>query len=261
MEPLHYDVYEGRGTGWTCFIHGFMGSARAWQPIVQALTTRTNVVCIDLPGHGQSTERPRYLYSMEGATQALADVLDALRITACTLVGYSMGGRVALYFACFHPTRVQRLLLESAHPGLERATERTARRGLDAERALRIQNDFRGFLERWYRQPLFASLAQHDLVEPMIDARMQNDPSELARALEGMGTGTQPPLWEELAQCARPVRYITGALDRKYTAVARRIAQRCPAVGCHVVEGAGHNVHAERPQAFIGHLSDFVQAP
>jgi 2-succinyl-6-hydroxy-2,4-cyclohexadiene-1-carboxylate synthase len=195
---------------------------------------------------------------MEGATQALADVLDDAGIQQCTLVGYSMGGRIALYFARYQTERVRRLVLESASPGLEAADDRAARRAVDADRAAAIRDDLRGFLEDWYRMPLFASLQKHDLVETMVERRARNDPKALARVLDGLGTGTQPSLWDDLPDLDVPTLLLTGALDDKYVDLTAEMAFRNPSMHRVVVPNAGHNVHAERPQAFVSHLVHFA---
>jgi 2-succinyl-6-hydroxy-2,4-cyclohexadiene-1-carboxylate synthase len=213
---------------------------------------------VDLPGHGESLNCPSYMYSMEGATQALADVLDEAGIHRCTLVGYSMGGRVALYFALFHPGRVRRLVLESASPGLQTEEERTERRALDDRRAQRIEDDLDGFLRDWYRQSLFASLDRHGLVETMVRTRRANDSGDLARALRGLGPGKQPSLWNRLPDLDVPTLVLAGALDDKYRAITERTVELIPDARRVVVPWAGHNVHAERPQAFLAQLGRFL---
>jgi 2-succinyl-6-hydroxy-2,4-cyclohexadiene-1-carboxylate synthase len=255
---LHYQTYGSPEKRALCFLHGFMGSTADWDPIVEALEADAYCLMVDLPGHGRSVDRPPHEYTMEGATQALADVLDEVGIDRCSLVGYSMGGRVALYFSVHHPSRVQRLVLESASPGLRTEEARGERRALDAERAARIQNDLPCFLHDWYRKPLFSSLEHHGLVESMIERRQDNDPGELARALKGLGPGTQPSLWEELETVRGPALVMTGALDEKYEDLTRETAQLLPDARRVLVPRAGHNVHAERPQAYLAELCRFL---
>lgn len=258
---LHYDTYGSAGQPALCLLHGFMGAGSDWEPIASALSEDSYCLAVDLPGHGRSTGRPRHEYSMEGATQALADVLDDAGVDRCTVVGYSMGGRVALYLAAFQPERVQRLVLESASPGLESAEARRRRRETDEERARRIETDLTGFLEDWYRQPLFASLQRHGLVEAMVERRAANNPSELAAALRGLGPAEQPSLWEAVGRLAMPTLAITGALDDKYVGVTERMHRLNAGIRRVVVPRAGHNVHAERPQAFLAHLVRFLAGP
>lgn len=242
-----------------CFLHGFMGSAADWRVITDALATDAYCIAVDLPGHGASTGRDGYEYSMEGTTQALADVLDDAGVDRCTLVGYSMGGRVALYFAVHHAKRICRLVLESTSPGINDPEARDDRLRVDRERAAHIEADYTAFLQDWYRMPLFASLERHDLVDTMVQRRADaNAPSEVARALRGLGPGVHAPLWDALPGLSHPVLVLTGALDAKYVDVTAQVAARNDRIRRVVVPDAGHNVHAERPQAFLAHLVDFI---
>lgn len=256
---LHYRTDGAAHRPPLCFLHGFMGSSTDWRPVVQAVNEEAYCVTVDLPGHGASLDRPDRFYTMEGATQALVEVLDDAGIGRCALVGYSMGGRVALYFSLVHPERVRRLGLESVSPGIPGERERARRRKLDGERADRIRDDLEGFLEDWYRQPLFASLARHGLVEEMVAERRANDPEELAQALRGLSPGEQPSLWERLSNLQVPTLVLTGELDDKYERITRRTAARMENADRVVVPKAGHNVHAERPQAYLAQLARFLQ--
>ncbi len=115
--------------------------------------------------------------------------------------------------------------------------------------------DLAGYLYDWYRQPLFASLSRHDgLVEAVIEARSQNDPTELARSLRGMGTGAQPSLWGELTGVRIPALVVAGELDERYAGIAARMASLNPRIRSTVVTGAGHNVRLEAPETYCALL-------
>jgi 2-succinyl-6-hydroxy-2,4-cyclohexadiene-1-carboxylate synthase len=242
------------------FLHGFMGSAADWEPVIATLADAYRCVAVDLPGHGASLGLPPEAYAFAGAARRLRDTLDGLGIGRAALVGYSMGGRLALYVALRHPERCAGLLLESASPGLRGAEERAARRRSDEALARRLEaGDFERFLEDWYRQPLFASLARdQELLRRTVAARRRNDPRELARSLRGMGTGGQPSLWEELPQLAVPALAVVGELDEKFVGIARRMAGRYPALEVAVAAGAGHNARAEAPDAYLEVLERFL---
>jgi len=199
-------------------------------------------------------------YTIDGAARAAIRVLDELGVGRSAIAGYSMGGRLALYLALRHPERCSGLFLESASPGLEGATDRAARRAADEERARRLESgDLDGFLEYWYRQPLFSSLARdEELLRQTIEARLRNDPEELARSLRGMGTGSQPSLWGELPGLVAPALAVAGEHDEKFVALSRRMAELCPGMRAVVVPEAGHNVRAEAPEAYLDLLKDFL---
>ncbi|MDQ4128206.1 MAG: 2-succinyl-6-hydroxy-2,4-cyclohexadiene-1-carboxylate synthase [Actinomycetota bacterium] len=245
------------------FLHGFLGSSADWLDVTAALKDRFLCITADLPGHGTSLGLPPSSYTIEGAARAAIRVLDELGVGRAAIVGYSMGGRLALYLALRHPGRCSALFIESASPGLDRETERAARRVADEERARRLESkDFAGFLEGWYRQPLFSSLARdRELLRRTIEMRRRNDPEELARALRGMGTGAQPSLWRELPGLVVPVLATVGELDEKFVEVSRLMAGASPSVSAAVVSGVGHNVHAEAPEVYLDLLEDFLGNP
>lgn len=240
-----------------------MGSSADWLDVTSALEDRFRCIAPDLPGHGASLGLPSGSYSFEGAARATVRTMDDLDVGRATFVGYSMGGRLALYLALRYPRRCAGLFLESASPGLEDAAVREARRRSDEEKAARLESgDFEEFLVDWYSQPLFASLARREgLVEATISSRRGNDPAELARSLRGMGTGTQPPLWGELAELEVPALAVTGEFDQKFVALARRMAGTSPNVRAAVVPGVGHNVRAEDPGAYLDLLEGLLDNP
>lgn len=218
-------------------------------------------LAVDLPGHGAAIGRPAHDYTMEGAAACLAATLSEVgEDRRPVVVGYSMGGRLALYFALAYPACCRGLLLESASPGLQTKAERAARRRTDAERAHRIRRDFRAFLDDWYRLPLFGALSEHGLVEETIARRLNNVPEELARSLAGMGTGQQPSLWARLSELRMPALVLAGALDAKYRRLTEAMATRARgALRRIVVEGAGHNIHAEQPRRFTALIKGFLR--
>ena len=243
------------------FLHGFMGSSTDWTETMSALESRFHCIAPDLPGHGGSLRLPYPdSYTIEGTSKELIDLLNELYISEAIVVGYSMGGRLALYLALRHPERCAALFLESASPGLETEPEREARRETDEKRAARLETEsFEQFLEDWYRQPLFASLARDEaLLRRTIEARRWNDPAELAKSLRGIGTGSQPSLWGELTGLRVPALAVVGELDEKYVALSRRMEELTLSMESAVVPGVGHSVHTEISDEYMELLIKFL---
>lgn len=243
------------------FLHGFMGSSVDWMEIVEGLSGRFFCVAVDLPGHGRSVRLASdEAYSIAGAAERVERVLDKAGIDRANVVGYSMGGRLALYFAIHFAHRCRNVVLESASPGLTSESDRIARRGVDEARAVRLETqDYGRFLEEWYRQPLFQSLERHEgLLERLITSRASNSPDELARSLRRMGTGRQPSLWDRLDAATAPVLAVAGALDGKYAEIAERMAVLMPNARAAIIPNAGHDVHAEYPAAYRDLIKNFL---
>lgn len=102
-------------------LHGFGASLDTWEPWAQALSTRFRVIRFDLPGFGLTGADPTDDYTDARAMQLLLALMDQLGIERVSLMGNSLGGRIAWTFAADHPDRVARLVLVSpdgfASPG------------------------------------------------------------------------------------------------------------------------------------------------
>jgi len=235
-------------------LHGFTQTGRSWQPVHRALAGRYRAVAPDLPGHGDFAGRP--------ASFAACDAyLRALVRGSHTLVGYSMGGRIALHAALAPDAAVRRLVMIGASPGLEDPGERAARRTADDALAARIEAiGLEAFVREWGAQPLFAGMPR-GVAELAHADRMRNAAAGLATALRGLGTGVMPSLWERLGELALPVELVVGERDEKFRSVAERMAWALPSARVHVVAGAGHAVQLEAPDAVVDVIVGERQRP
>jgi 2-succinyl-6-hydroxy-2,4-cyclohexadiene-1-carboxylate synthase len=256
-------------------LHGFTGSAATWTPHLHALAGRFLTIGVDLLGHGQSdAPADPKRYRMDRTVDDLLAMLDQLATSRAAhlhrtdegrpglrVLGYSMGGRVALHLALAAPERIAALVLESASPGIANQAERTARMATDQELAGAIGRDgITAFVDRWESLPLFASQQRlPDEVRAQLRAqRLANSPVGLANSLRGMGAGAQEPLYDRLPDLSMPVLLIAGALDEKYRVLAQTMAANIPRARAAIVPGAGHAVHLEQPTAFEELVLNFL---
>ena len=243
-------------------LHGFTGRGESWADHASAFRSAgLRVLTPDLPGHGANQPANPSDYTMEAAAAQLAALLDREKMGPVHLLGYSMGGRLALYFALHAPQWVASLILESASPGLAMAPERAARVARDNALAERIQREgIPAFVAFWESLPLWNSQARLPAAirQRLHEQRLGNAPAGLARSLHSMGTGVQPSLWERLGELSLPVLLLAGAEDAKFVAIARQMAERIPQARLTVVPRAGHTVHLEQPIAFQDAVLAFV---
>ena len=235
-------------------LHGFLGRGADWDAVRAGLPPGRSVLAPDLPGHGANLDSTA---TMDAAAAALAEEIGEVGDgEPADVVGYSMGGRLALHLAVRHPEVVRRLALVSASPGLRTETERADRRGLDEQRAQDIEADLPAFLDRWYRLPLFGlpnALRQRLTADRLAHAVAAG----LAASLRGMGTGRQPSHWDALAGISVPTLAVAGDRDAKFVALAREMAA-APGVRAETVPGAAHLLPLERPAALASLLIAFL---
>lgn len=243
-------------------LHGFTGNADTWEPLLPTLRARFHTVAPDLIGHGRSAVPPRPdRYAMDQCVADLVALLDAFGIDRAAVLGYSMGGRVALHLALAAPERVSALVLEGASPGIADPDERAARVASDAALADRIEHQGLGpFVDAWERLPLFAS--QRRLPQAararLRAQRLSHDPRGLANSLRGMGAGVMPPVHDRLSEIRVPVLLIVGELDGKYVALAHDMAAAIPRATVAIIPDAGHAAHLEHPEAFTQAVLRFL---
>lgn len=231
-------------------LHGFAGTRRTWDEVVQRLAPeRYTPLALDLPGHGEA-----------------ADVASPITFSACVehvlassparfeLCGYSLGGRVGLHVALAAPERVSRLVLVSSTAGIAQEADRLARRVADDALADDLeQRSFEEFMDRWQAQPVFAD------DPPKVHAAMRteqqrNHPSALAAVLRGIGTGAMTPLWDRLGELQMPATVLVGERDVKFHAPGRRLVELLARAELRVLSG-GHRLPLESPRALAEALA------
>jgi len=241
-------------------LHGFGGRGFLWRDLAPGLPGRLRYLAPDLPGHGE-TPWPRAGASFDDLVQALAALITEAEAAPATVLGYSLGGRLALALGAGHPRLLERLVLESASSGLEEAGDRTRRAAADDALAdFILTQGVAVFADRWAAQPLFATQSGVTTarLEGQRRARTSHLAADLAAALRALSPGRQPPLARPLSKVNTPSLLVVGELDSKFRTIADGIARAMPRARVQVIPGAGHNTHLEKPEAFLATVGAFL---
>ncbi len=242
-------------TGRVFLLHGFTGAPASFDRLSPMLSAESRSLA--LLGHGAPAPE---VSSFDGEVDRLAAVITGLADTMPRgkrwVVGYSLGGRLALGLAARHPEFIDGVVAVGAHPGLADTAAREERRRADAELAADILNGgVHRFVDAWEQAPLFRS--QRELPAALLASqrrvRLIHRPEGLARSLRVLGLGAMGDLRPALGRSSVPVHLVTGAFDEKFSNLARGFSD---AASHTVVDGAGHNVLLEKPEA----LADVVNA-
>ena len=262
---FNYSLINNPNKPLITFLHGFMGNIHEFDEAIALLSDNFSYLTIDLPGHGKTQILGSdECYTMANTAQALINLLDELQINQCFLVGYSMGGRLALYLTLHFPERFSKVVLESACPGLATEAERLARIQLDYQIGRKLirfmeEGDFVDFLSNWYSQPIFGDIKNHPKYEVMLENRLQNYPLKLDRSLRYMGTGYQPSLWEKIKENQNPLLLLVGEYDEKFIDINQKMVEICENSQLKVIKNAGHNIHFENTREFVQNLRIFFE--
>lgn len=245
------------------FLHGFLGSGESWFEVAQPLSENHFCILPDLPGHGKAANGDiSSNLNFDIVTDWLFRLLSETPLSKIHLAGYSLGGRIALAFACRFPERILTMTLESASPGIMNESERASRLAEDTLRAEAILRDgMSAFVEQWYQMPLFASLkARPQKLAAIKESASRNDPRWMAKIIRELSPGVQIPLWDSLSKLSFPVLLIAGEKDPKYVEIIHAMAGQIRGARLSIVPGAGHNVHAEQPQEYVVLLNEFLES-
>lgn len=232
-------------------LHGFTQTGRMFDELADRIPR--DMVAPDLPGHGPSDQVPVEWESVVGLVDGLAGGEPP------DLIGYSMGGRLAIRYALERP--VSRLVLISTGPGIGDDAQRAKRREADGMLIERLRSgDLATFIDDWLGSPLFIGLNKRHEVWRSVDRaqRLTSSAEGLARSLERMGQGTFPYQGARLSKIHIPTLVVAGGLDAKYLAIAREMTDAMPNAQITVVADAGHAVIGERPDAVGRAITDFL---
>jgi 2-succinyl-6-hydroxy-2,4-cyclohexadiene-1-carboxylate synthase len=238
----------------TILLHGFSGDKSSWDEVCRYWQPQPAALAVDLPGHGESAS------VSDGWQSNLAELQRRLgpMLAEATVVGYSLGARVALGLVAAGMAR--QAVLIGVNPGIG-AAEREQRRRSDAEWAQVLRRDgIEGFAARWEAQPLFASQqrARAESRHHRQRIRRAQSADALARSLEEMGLAAMPDYRDRISGLVGQLHLIVGSQDSKFRALAEAMVSEVPGLPLQVIDDCGHDVALERPHELAHQLAAII---
>jgi 2-succinyl-6-hydroxy-2,4-cyclohexadiene-1-carboxylate synthase len=244
-------------------LHGFTGSSSDWLNVCFLFDAGFNIYAIDLIGHGKS-DSPQNVSCYAPGSQAnqIKTVIEKFKGEKNILLGYSMGGRLAVTFAVTFPELIDGLILESSSAGIDNVKEQEKRTERDTKLAEMIMTKpIEEFISSWMDQELFGTLKRfsNSKLDEMKKEKSKSSRTGLANSLRGFSTGLMNFSASELKSLKFPVLLLSGQLDSKFTKINSNLQKQFSKAKHSVVKTSGHNTHLEEPKHFIQIVNKFLQ--
>jgi pimeloyl-ACP methyl ester carboxylesterase len=240
------------------FIHGYTCTHDLWRESLAAFSGSHRCVAYDLRGHGRSST-PATGYGIQDHTADLVRVMDALNIPLACLVGFAMGGGIALSAALNHPGRVSRLVLASSTLG-----------GLPWEESM--WNYFREFENQarqigvqvavdrvWVKGPLFTTVRRY----PALTARLRRMAEQFSGGnIFDRATYPRPTVHDSarLGEIACPTLVVRGDLDPpEFVRRSSLLHEGIQNSRLEIIPAAGHFCLLESPVQFNRVIERFLK--
>ena len=239
-------------------LHGWAMHSGIWGPLVERLARRFRVHAVDLPGHGYSALAGPF--TLDGAWAAVAASIPAAA-GPLTVVGWSLGGLVAMRWARTEPARLIRLALVATSPRFTASSDwphaasaqTLARFGDELNVAWKLT------IQRFLSLQLQGSehgRATLAALRQQIFARGEPSPKALFGALETLAT---TDLRAEVPDIAQPALVVAGSRDTlAFPTAGRWLAERLPDGRFATIDGAAHVPFLSHPDAFGAALDPFL---
>ncbi|MBN1614737.1 MAG: alpha/beta hydrolase [Deltaproteobacteria bacterium] len=262
---LHYLEWGRRTKPLMLLLHGLTSHARIWDDVAAAFNGKYHIIALDQRGHGESQWSEEMAYGIEDHFSDIAAFIEQLDPEHLTILGHSMGGRNALFYAACRPERIERLIAVDARPGNNPVSSETlrihlTRLPLEAASYEQIASDV-GYLYPTLGADVIFHIVRHGYnrltdgrLVPKFDIRM-------AASLESAGYAAVD-LWQYLEHIFCPTLVIRGQDSTFLTAEdARRMCRLLPNARLEEIPESTHMPAHENPAFFNRAVSEFLDTP
>ena len=236
------------------FLHGLLGTKSDWQKVIENLP-HFRCLSLDLPFHGEN--QVIAVEDFEQTAQFLEEQIQHLiKDEPYILIGYSLGGRIAQYYALQARVKIGHLkavILEGANLGLQSVQEKQSRLVNDKIWAERFFHENpETVLEDWYQQPVFSHLNEQQR-KALIEKRKATCGANIGNMLLATNLAKQPDFREKVRSSLLPFFYFCGERYQKF----RQMAEDNQ-LDLTLIPHAGHNAHLENSTYFAKKIEDII---
>jgi len=262
-QRFHYTEWGAATAPPLLMLHGVTGHARTWDDEAAAFAARYRVLALDQRGHGDSDPSPNADYTVATLSSDVAAFIDALGLSHLSIVGLSMGGRVAIAFAGQATTRVDRLVIVDIGPEISQAgmvrVGTLMARSPELFPSLEHALAFHRLTNPLYTEAMLRHRVEHG-TKPLDGGGLTWKYDRGLRDAVRAGTWRDPidlwPLWRAIA-C--PILLVRGGdSDVLSPEIAKRMLDENPNARLAEVAGAGHTVPGDQPAVFQALLAEFL---
>lgn len=251
---IHTEIY-GSGEP-LVLIHGWAMHSGIWRTFAQQLAQHYQVICVDLPGHGHSEKLS--MFTLEAISNHLQKILPA---SACTLIGWSLGGAVALDLASRFPERVKKLVIIGSNPCFVKTPTWAGMKLATLEKfAADLKADCRGTLLRFLSLQVRGLNDYRAVFKELKTALHACESPETAVLQGGLAILQQQDLRPQLARLHCPAQVILGSHDTLVpAAVGEQMQALNPRLRLNVIEKAAHVPFLSHQAELIAVLREFME--
>jgi len=251
--PEIFYTDEGNGNV-IVFIHGFLESSDIWNDYSEKLSQNFRVICIDLPGHGKSSNISK-VHSMKLMSEEVRNILEILGINKCLMVGHSMGGYVTMEFASRFPRFLKGIVLLNSQAGSDSEMDKVNRnRTIEL-----VENDHTSFITSFY-PGLFApenAGRYNKEIEWLRSIGLSMDKEGIIASLAGMRDRADHVSTLENSEV--PVLIIAGDHDSRIPVEKiRHQTANAPKARLVILEGTGHLAYIEEKDEVLTIIRNFA---
>jgi len=226
-------------------LHGFLGHPNDWPTSPLLKNFHAYDLLNDFPIISFDAWAPKFNESISAKSHSASNNI---------LLGYSLGGRLALHALLQAPDKWKAAIIVSTHPGLTSHEEKHQRIAADELWAKKFEHEpWEEVIKAWNAQDVFKHSVEFNREES------DNDCLMLSKAMKTWSLGKQKNLTDEINSLNVPIYWMVGENDKKFLLQAEKFNFKHPKSKICVVSQAGHRLPFDQPKLFLSNVTNFIQ--